>query len=314
MFAFPNPDYEAQAWFREALAKTDGKMRRAAMDRFVPAFHDRYNSHMKAPAPDHVVRLDGEVADAALRRLQEDGYSLTRIDEAQKARLVALTADTAEGVLARLPEHSSKALGEAQALLEREEHAEVFETLDAIFTAQNLYAVASAYCGRALTLAPRAAVQVNTAAHSRSMYGEIEADGLPVEKTRYLHIDSSGWPWIKVLIYLTPVGPEQGPFRYVAGSHRLASPFELSVRKTNDKLRLPAKFFVALPEPFRMNTHFGDHAAVDDPRMEALLRNERTVCDGASDLILFDNNGVHRGGFVREGRRYMMQCFLKPEA
>ena len=38
----------------------------------------------------------------------------------------------------------------------------------------------------------------------------------------------------------------------------------------------------------------------------ALTKND--VMDGVADLILFDNNGVHRGGFVRKGRRFMMQC------
>ncbi len=32
------------------------------------------------------------------------------------------------------------------------------------------------------------------------------------------------------------------------------------------------------------------------------------MADGRSDLVLFDNNGVHRGGFVRSGYRFMLQC------
>jgi len=34
----------------------------------------------------------------------------------------------------------------------------------------------------------------------------------------------------------------------------------------------------------------------------------RACADGNSDLIVFDFNGVHRGGFVRRGHRYMLQC------
>ncbi len=39
-----------------------------------------------------------------------------------------------------------------------------------------------------------------------------------------------------------------------------------------------------------------------------MLANEVVCTDGRSDLALFDNNGVHRGGFVRSGHRFMLQC------
>ncbi len=80
------------------------------------------------------------------------------------------------------------------------------------------------------------------------------------------------------------------------------------VRKTNDKEHIRDEMFLALPEPFRMITHFGDEMDPDSEAAQDLLRNERAYCDGESDLIMFDFNGVHRGGFVRKGYRYMLQC------
>ena len=41
------------------------------------------------------------------------------------------------------------------------------------------------------------------------------------------------------------------------------------------------------------------------------MARERAYHSEDGDLILFDYNGVHRGGFVREGYRYMLQCHLE---
>jgi hypothetical protein len=40
-----------------------------------------------------------------------------------------------------------------------------------------------------------------------------------------------------------------------------------------------------------------------------LLEFEEVVMDDAgSDIVLFDYHGVHRGGFVRQGGRRILQC------
>jgi hypothetical protein len=126
--------------------------------------------------------------------------------------------------------------------------------------------------------------------------------------TSYMHVDSVHWPNIKALIYLDDVGPDQGPFRYVCGSHRLMQPYEAAVRKTNDKLRHQLVELCALPPEYAQHAIFGDYIDPESPEARALLAREAQVCDGGSDLVLFDNNGVHRGGMVREGHRYMLQC------
>jgi hypothetical protein len=149
---------------------------------------------------------------------------------------------------------------------------------------------------------------VNTAAVTARDYGPLDADGVPSPSTRYMHIDSAMWPPVKVLIYLSPVTADQGPFRYVEGSHRLASEFELMVRKVNDRKTITGPLFMALPPQFRMYTLFGDVLDPESQGARELLSRERAYCDGVSDLILFDFNGVHRGGFVRSGHRYLLQC------
>ena len=123
-----------------------------------------------------------------------------------------------------------------------------------------------------------------------------------------MHIDSALWPPLKVLIYINQVTKDQGPFRYVVGSHRIATEFELMVRKTNDKTGIHNEQFMALPPQFRMYTEFGDALEPHNEGAAALLQKEVAYCDGTSDLVMFDFNGVHRGGFVRQGHRYILQC------
>jgi hypothetical protein len=196
-------------------------------------------------------------------------------------------------------------------VLSPETHPEIFAAVADIFEADKINAAASAYAGRPVTM-KTVTVQVNTERATALTYGKLDAEGRPkAKKTRYMHVDSSFWPPLKVLIYLNPVGPDQGPFRYVVGSHRIAGDFELVVRKTNDKYAIHNEMFMALPPAFRQYTEFGDAMDADTEQAAELLAKERAYCDGVSDLVLFDFNGVHRGGFVRQGHRYMIQCSLK---
>ena len=309
MPALPQPDYESVPLFQKYLPYADQKMQRAALDMFLPAFHERFDVHLKSPRNDYEARI--EKGDEILGRLQQDGYSLSKIPEGLKAQLIAQTAGAVAELEARIQGQDQVSIKGSQALLTPQSHPGVRETLHSIFKAQSLYDVLGAYCRRPVRMTEHATVQVNLAKHSAAQYGPIDQDGLPANKAQYFHIDSAMWPWIKVLIYLSPVTADQGPFRFVPGSHRWCNDYELVVRKTNDKLGIAPKYFVALPEEFRMNTHFGDYLTPDTPGVDRLMRDERVLIDGESDFVLFDNNGVHRGGFVREGRRHIMQVFVR---
>ncbi len=122
-------------------------------------------------------------------------------------------------------------------------------------------------------------------------------------------------PHTKVLIYLNDVGLDEGPFRYIDGSHRGVGDFELAVRKTNDKLRIKPPLFMALPEEFQLLADFGDHIDPDSDEAKAFLAREIAAYDDQkSDLVLFDYHGVHRGGFVRKGARRILQVNFAPKA
>ncbi len=309
MNAFPNPDYENLPQYQDLWRKVDDEMRMEALGRFLKPFHKRYRSHLGAPKLNYDVRIDE--GDDVLGQLQRDGCALTRTDPALKATLVELATPLAQVLHARLDEHPKPRITDFQQVLNRSEHGPIFSAVQQILSAGHIDAVATAYAGGPLFL-KHLAIQVNTERATAATYPVIDEAGLPEPRTRYFHIDSAMWPPLKVLIYLNRVTLDEGPFRYVAGSHRLASAFELMVRKTNDKEQIHDEMFLALPPPFRMTTHFGDEIDPDSEAATELLRRERVCCDGESDLILFDFNGAHRGGFVRRGHRYMMQCIFAP--
>ena len=301
----PNPDYRSLPQYRKAWRKVDEQTRIQALASFMKPFHACYRRHLSSPRLDYDVRI--HEGDGILRRLQEDGCSLSRIEAGRKATLTGLTAPLAQAVHAHLDAQPRPRFSDQQLLLDRVEHAEIFDAVEETLSAEHIFAAGAAYVGAPIRL-KTLAIQVNTQRATAFTYPVLDEEGIPEPKTRYFHIDSALWPPLKVLIYLNRVTLDEGPFRYVVGSHRLATEFELMVRKTNDKAKIYDELFLSLPAPFRMYTDFGDDM---DPNGEAaaeLLRNERAYGDGESDLILFDFNGVHRGGFVRQGHRYMLQC------
>ena len=305
MFTLPNPDYENLPQYEGLWRKVDDETRSQALAMFMKPFHSRYRIHLKSPK----LNYDGRIqeGDGILRDQQEVGCSFGKIGATRKATLVERTLQIAQDLHARLDEQHQPRINDFLIVLDPAKHAQVFEVVEQICSAEYIYASGAAYAGSPIKL-KKLAIQVNTERATAFTYPDLDEAGLPRPKTRYFHIDSALWPPLKVLIYLNRVTLDEGPFRYVTGSHRLASAFELMVRKTNDKEHIRDEMFLALPGPFRMITHFGDEIDPESEAAQDLLRNERAYCDGESDLVMFDFNGVHRGGFVRKGHRYMLQC------
>jgi hypothetical protein len=287
------------------MDEVDDRLRAEALGKFLPLLQAYYERHFGLPRPDYDARI-GE-GDELLRSLQRAGCATTSISAACKAELNAVALPLAENLHARLEDAQTLNFKETQQVLAAEQHPAVYAAVEQILGEAHVLEVFQAYSRRRVVLKD-VTVQVTTDRTTAASWGPLDADGLPSPRTRYLHIDSAMFPQVKVLIYLTPVGPDQGPFRYVEGSHRDAEDFELMVRKVNDREGFQNKLFMALPEPFRMTTLLGNHLDPDAPEARALLAREQAFDDGASDLILFDFNGAHRGGFVRKGRRYMLQC------
>ena len=309
-FALPVADYESLAWVSKHRKRVTDELRRDVLAAFVPAFEERYAQRLNMRQPDLTARIGH--GDTMLGALQGDGCALAALSEAGRRRIRDLAAPIATSMHGSLDLIEAPRFEHGHVRLDAGEHAEIFAAVSDGLEETGVLAALSAYSAKRLRLGSLG-LQVNTAKETRSKYGELDRRGLPERATTYLHVDSNDWPSVKVLIYLNDVGPDQGPFRYVAGSHLLMGPFEAAIRKTNDKLRHTPTELCALPPRLAQHANFGDYVDPGAPDVIRLLEREQVICDGVSDLALFDNNGVHRGGFVREGHRYMLQCMFVRE-
>jgi hypothetical protein len=158
--------------------------------------------------------------------------------------------------------------------------------------------------------------------------------GLSTSRTAYMHFDADR-DVLKAMLYLNDVGPEDGPFSFIPGSHRWTrSPLVCAIHKGFDqaqwqvfrwpdnrrfyyyrprfKLREQRPDTLVLPARLRGSTHFGDDIVDGSPLSEELLAQERVFAAPAGTITLFDGSqGVHRGGLVRSGARWVVQIGLR---
>jgi hypothetical protein len=309
MTVLPNPDYLHHPKFKAAADRIEAQTPSLALQKFLPAFQRTYLDWLALKQPD--LKVEIEAGGPALSSLQETGFARLSIDAGAKGELCALCEPVLAPLEAKLRDFKGKPkFRDMNLALTRSDAGRVYALVDQIFRDLDVFAVGEAYLRRPLKT-KTLYVQLNTAEETAARYGPIESDGLPALKTDYWHIDSDVWPCVKVIIYLSPVELDQGPLRYVVGSHRRPPSFETVVRKTNDTLKLPAEQFLALPDEFRMHALFGPFLTGDEPQVEDLLERERPIYGEGGELIVFDNNGVHRGGFVRSGERRIVQCLFE---
>ena len=134
------------------------------------------------------------------------------------------------------------------------------------------------------------------------------AKGRPTTRTGGLHVDSHSRPTMNGIIYLNEVGPDQGPLSYVIGSHHWQFDLEdRAIRKAIDETGFGSKggaeLFVTLSPEYQRKADFGWDVVDESPESSALLSAERAFCSEKCDVVLFDADGVHRGGNAREGHR-----------
>ena len=139
--------------------------------------------------------------------------------------------------------------------------------------------------------------------------------GIKDPPTSYFHIDGS-IANVKAIMYLTDVGEENGPFRYVRGSHLPLGIWENAIRYGNDKARLDwcdiehRKLFASLPRMLQKKSEFGND--MQKGFDELLAKEYHFLSERDGNLILFDPGGMHRGGMVESGKRIILQMNFMP--
>ncbi len=132
----------------------------------------------------------------------------------------------------------------------------------------------------------------------------------------YLHIDAT-YGMLKCAIYMHEIGPDGGPFCYVRGSQNAkVGWFEGMVRRTNDfcgnsgRKVEARKQFMALPAFLRKKAEFGADILDDSAEAERLREGHFSATSNYGNCILFDGNGIHRGGMVNQGERRCLFILL----
>jgi hypothetical protein len=148
------------------------------------------------------------------------------------------------------------------------------------------------------------------------LFRDVEAGAPP---TAGFHFDPDHRCSTKMVLYLNDVGPEQGPFGIVPGSHRwdersqdriYRSAFDrLGTVTRSAKLR---QRFLSLPAEMRTKAEFGGDMIAGSPEAEALLEAEQVMTGPRGQLNLFNPDAIHRGGNVTAGERHVMLLYINP--
>jgi hypothetical protein len=316
----PNPDYRQHPAYGKLYGKPSWSVRISALKRLAPYL--KMEASMKLRESWRFMRkADAATEDSTppLERLKRDG-----------AMGIELSADEMQGILAATSpfinalEQSraekgagNRSFADNVLSLTEEGAPELYSCLKRSFEHHDIIRMANLYLG--LPVSIRAVVLQITDAYDTHWRNHFPDINHPDPATSYMHIDSS-LKWMKCIIYLNEVGEDNGPFSYAIGSNNLkVSMLENIIRKANDKSRLDKcdpqmrELFSALPKVLQKKAEFGNDLLDDNPQAQALLACERRFTSRDGNLILFDNNGIHRGGMVAEGKRQILQIQLEPK-
>jgi hypothetical protein len=184
---------------------------------------------------------------------------------------------------------------------------DAFATVENIFKHYGIVEAASAYLGR-----PVGVKHVNAQINDQDLtfWKRLFPDTkLPDPWGSYLHIDAT-YGMLKCAVYVHEIGPDGGPFCYIRGSQNTKTGWlEGMIRRTNDFSGLSGrkpearKKFMALPAFLRKKADFGGDLSDDSPDMPRLREGHFSATSNYGNCILFDGNGMHRGGMVNKGER-----------
>jgi hypothetical protein len=342
VWRIPDPDYDRHPAYGQLFGRPRLTDRLTALARLLPqlgayAAYDLVSRGLRRQA-----RAVGIPGSPVFHALSRDGVTGLRLTEAQMGAIKAALAPSIAALQAKLEDPAASRAACARAgsavaaarpnsalsalhrqlnprsteneLFIHEDHAPaVFEALRTAMRDQGALDAASRYQGRPLDVT-YLKLLINHAEDSwwRAPFADI---GLGDPPAISMHVDHL-WT-TKAILYLSEVGPDNGPFCYCLGSNHVQIGWlEGAARRANDRIDLssctPAsrRLFHALPRRFRRKAKFGNDLESDHPQLGRLLASERRFTSADGDLILFDDRGIHRGGMVQAGERCMLQIRL----
>lgn len=196
----------------------------------------------------------------------------------------------------------------------RDESAALFAAVERVLGEAGVFATAERYLGHSVSLVD-VNPQINDPSDDfwRRVFPDLQL-GQP--SCAYLHRDASGGD-IKAIIYMSDVGPDNGPFGYVRGSHLMKmSVTDDHIAEANDSNGLAdtdqesRRLFAALPSRLRQKGSFGNDVPDGSPLAGELLGSLWSITAPRGSVVVFDTKGVHRGGMVVHGERRVITCVI----
>ena len=200
----------------------------------------------------------------------------------------------------------------------RESHPDLWAAIERAMQASGALDITAAYFGIEAAKVRSAGLLLNQPDQdwATRLYRDIDIEAPP---TAGFHIDSNGKCFVKVVLYLSDVGPEQGPFGLVPGSHRWAEGSEERIfRRAFDKSDLvirsakKRRMFLSLPPEMQVKAEFGGDMLPESPEARALVEREFVGIGPKGQVNLFDPEAIHRGGNVRKGERRVVLITMGP--
>ena len=148
------------------------------------------------------------------------------------------------------------------------------------------------------------------------LYRDVDVEAPP---TAGFHIDSDNKCFTKIVLYLSDVDVDQGPFGIVPGSHRWSEGGrERIYRSAFDRSDLVVRsakrrrMFLSLPGEMRVKAEFGGDMIAGSPEADELLAQEQVMTGPRGQMNLFNPDAIHRGGNVRQGQRIVLLVSVGP--
>ncbi|MEP5731175.1 MAG: hypothetical protein ABJL67_17610 [Sulfitobacter sp.] len=254
-----------------------------------------------------------------LSKLNSDGCCVVKMDDTSFDQIEDITTrffDRLKNRRAATAKGDDRNFEESRSSVDsREDGTALFDELNEVLHESGIIDAASRYLGRQARLID-VNPQVNDSSDSfwRKIFPDMPDMNLP--KSAYFHRDASGGD-LKAIFYMSDVGPKNGPFSYVLGSNQMpVSRLDDLIGEANDHNGLSAthlearKRFAALPAKLRQKGAFGNDLEDDNALAQEIRKSVWEITAPKGSIVLFDTKGIHRGGMVVEGERYVVTTVI----
>ena len=257
---------------------------------------------------------------AVLDALERDGvaiFHLTAAEQDEMRRLLAPAFDALGTRLAAIPAAELK-FDDNRLWLDSRSESGIYRWFTDMLGRAGAIEASSTYLGRPVSVAHL--IPQTNLPENDFWRGRFADAGIADPASNYCHVDTA-YNVTKMIIYVDEVTRENGPFSFVAGSHRANRGFlDGLVRRANDYAGLSATaprqraLFASLPRFLRKKCAFGADVADDHPHAGAIRAHERHFTSDQAHAILFDPAGIHRGGMVSQGSRRVVTVLFSEAA